>query len=82
MFHKVKSVIAKENYILHVVFEDGTEKEYDVKPLFVKFPVSDELRLTPGLFEQVKVDAGGYGVCWNAEIDLACNELWHGGQIL
>ena len=32
-----------------------------------------------GLFEQVKVDDGGYGVSWNDEIDLSCDELWENG---
>ena len=32
-----------------------------------------------GLFEQVKVDLGGYGVTWNDEIDLSCNQLWENG---
>lgn len=33
-----------------------------------------------GLFEQVKVDAGGYGISWNDEIDLSCNELYENGE--
>lgn len=82
MFHKVEIVTAMEDYRLLVVFKDGTEKLYDVKPLFERFPVFNELRTTPGLFEQVRVDAGGYGICWNDKIDLACNELWHGGSIM
>lgn len=28
---------------------------------------------------EVKVDAGGYGVSWNDDIDLSCNELWENG---
>jgi len=31
------------------------------------------------LFRLVKVDAGGYGISWNDDIDLACNELWENG---
>lgn len=30
-----------------------------------------------GLFEQVKVDSGGYGISWDDNIDLSCNELWN-----
>jgi hypothetical protein len=28
------------------------------------------------LFEQVKVDSGGFGISWNDDIDLSCNELY------
>ena len=32
------------------------------------------------MFEKVKVDAGGYGISWNDEIDIACDELYFGGE--
>lgn len=33
-----------------------------------------------GLFQQVKVDAGGFGISWNDEIDLASEELRINGK--
>ncbi len=81
MFHKVVSIKPLPDYYLLVVFEDGVEKRYDVKPLFEKWEVFKAL-LTDGLFRRVKVDAGGYGVSWNDEIDLSCDELyWNGVAI-
>lgn len=35
----------------------------------------NNLKTIKGLFQQVKVDAGGYGISWNDEIDLASEEL-------
>ena len=35
-----------------------------------------------GLFEQVQVDSGGYGISWNDDIDLSCNELWENGTVV
>ena len=80
MFYKIQSVTPKDNYILSVLFTDGITKEYDVKPLFNKWPVFKALRDVPGLFKQVKVDAGGYGISWNDEIDLEGNELRDNGK--
>ncbi len=37
------------------------------------------LNYVPGLFKQVKVDVGGYGIIWNDELDLECNELYFEG---
>ena len=34
MFHKIKSVLPLEDYILLVQFHNGATKTYDVKPLF------------------------------------------------
>lgn len=78
MFHKVNNVSPLKNYRLSVHFWDGVTKIYDVKPLFKKWPVFNELKKN-GLFEKVHVDAGGFGVSWNDEIDLSCDELWEGG---
>lgn len=76
MFHTIKNITAKDNFILSAVFSDGTVKDYDVKPLFIELPLFNDLKNIPGLFEQVKVDIGGYGISWNDELDLACDELW------
>lgn len=79
MFYKIESVKGLENYILEIVFENKTIKYYDVSKLFEKWEVFKELKNQKKLFEQVKVDIGGYGIYWNEEIDLSCNELWENG---
>lgn len=79
MFHKVRSVYCEPDYVLLVHFSDGTVKRYDIKPLFDKIPVFESLRSTPGLFQQVVVDPGGYGISWTDMIDLDCEELWVNG---
>lgn len=79
MFHKVKCVKPIYKYMLEVTFQDGIIKYYDVSRLFEKWKTFQNLEIVEGLFEQVKVDQGGYGIIWNDEIDLACNELWEHG---
>ncbi len=80
MFHKIKTVKALPNYILEVIFENDEIKYYDVKQLFEKWVIFENLKNVKGLFEQVKVDAGGYGISWNEELDLSCNELYSNGK--
>ena len=82
MFFKVTAVRAAEDYTLIVDFANGERKIYDVKPLFDEFAAFRPLMNNHGLFESVRVDAGGYGIVWNDEIDLSCNELYFGGQSL
>lgn len=79
MFHKVRSVTPLPNYCLSVSFENGEKRQYDVSPLFDKWEVFQALKEVKGLFEHVRVDAGGYGVIWNSEIDLSCDELYYNG---
>lgn len=81
MFHKVKNVAPLKNYLLSVSFVEGITKVYDVKPLFKKWDVFNNLK-KDNLFKKVKVDVGGYGISWNDEIDLSCDELFYEGKIV
>ena len=80
MFHKIKSVSALPQYKLSVEFCEGITKIYDVKPLFEKIPIFAELERHSELFASVSVDVGGYGIVWNDEFDLSCDELWENGN--
>ena len=81
MFNKVKSVKPLDNFVMLITFENGKKKYYDIKTLINKFSVFKDLIDINGLFEQVKVDIGGYGIYWNDDIDLSCNELWNNGKL-
>ena len=75
MFHKIKNVSPLPEYKLSVQFAEGVTKIYDVKPLFLKIPAFKSLE-SNGNFGGVYVDVGGYGINWNDELDLSCDELW------
>ena len=79
MFYKVKEVRPLPSYNVLVSFVNGEQKRCDVAPLFEKWEIFRTLSDVNGLFEQVKVDSGGYGISWNEDIDLSCNELWENG---
>ena len=81
MFHKIKSVLPKENLIIEVKFENEIKKQYDVKKVMNKWNVFEKLKDNK-LFKKVKVDAGGYGISWNENIDLSCEEIWKNGIII
>ena len=68
------------DYQLCVQFSEGMTKIYDVKPLFAKWPVFKRLEEETELFYNVVVDKGGYGVVWNDDLDLSCNELYNNGK--
>ena len=79
MFHRLKNITPLKDKILLAEFMDGTVKRYDVKPLKHKLQAFEMLDYVHGLFEQVRVDFGGYGVVWNDELDLSCDELYENG---
>ena len=82
MFHKVKSVSPLPNFKLSVQFSEGVTKLYDLKPLFDKFPAFRHLNSKPEEFNCVSVDTGGYGIIWNDNLDLSCDELWEKGIVV
>lgn len=79
MFHKIKNVYPKDNMIIEVDFDNKVKKEYDIKTILNKWIIFKKLE-DEELFKKVKVDVGGYGVSWNENIDLSCEELWKNGK--
>ena len=79
MFHKVKRVASLPEFRLSIQFCEGVTKLYDVKPLFNKIAEFKYFEDHPEEFDSVLVDVGGYGIIWNDELDLSCDELWENG---
>lgn len=80
MFHKIKNVTPLSEYKLSVQFSEGITKIYDLKSLFDKIPSFRFFLKKPEEFFNVVVDVGGYGIVWNDELDLSCDELWQNGE--
>ena len=80
IIHKIIEVQAKEDLILYAKFETGEEKLYDIKPLLAEIQAFKVLQEDVQLFKNVYVASGGYGVIWNEELDLSCDELWENGK--
>lgn len=81
MFHKIKNVTTLANYKISVQFSEGITKIYNVKELIEKNPMFKNLE-NEELFYNVKVDVGGYGIIWNDDIDISCDELFENGKTI
>lgn len=75
---KVESVKPLEGRRLSVTFVNGIEKVYDCNQL-LHLEIFQSLK-NGAFFKSVKVDAGGYGVSWNDDVDLSEYELWVNGK--
>ena len=79
-------VIKNEKSVLLVgagfIFQNGVEKEYDIHNLYSVLPQFKELETDNNLFRQVQVDAGGYGISWNDDLDLDAEDIWDNGTEL
>jgi hypothetical protein len=80
MFHKIKEVQVLPDYKLNVYFSEGQRKIYDVSKLADVHQVFKSLVEDETLFNSVKVDVGGYGIIWDDDLDLSCDELWEHGE--
>ena len=79
--YKINEVKSQDDLILWVKFNNGEIKLYDVKPLITEIQAFNILKENPLLFDKVHVANGGYGIIWNEEIDLSCDELWYNGKL-
>ena len=82
MFHKMRAVHTLSDYRLYIQFSEGLTKIYDVKLLFTKWAAFKRLENEPELFNDVAADTGGYGIVWNDELDLSCDELYENGKTI
>ena len=82
MFHKIKNVTPLENYKLRVQFSEGVTKIYDMNQLFDKYKMFVDLKYHSELYYSARVDIGGYGVIWNDDIDISCDELFFNGETI
>ena len=74
---RILSVQPKERKRVLVRFVNGVDKIYDCTQL-LNMEMFQLLKIE-AFFKSVKVDAVGYGISWNDEIDLSEYELWVNG---
>lgn len=79
MFHRISEVKPTGKLTFDAIFINGEKRRYDVTPLLSKFRSFQALQDVPGLFERIHVDAGGYAVAWDDELDLECEDIWELG---
>ena len=73
----IVSIQPMEDYQLSVKFENGIEKNVDLKP-YLQLPVFSILK-NISIFQ--KVTNRGYFIEWQEqEIDLSADTLWHDGK--
>ena len=71
-----------ENYVLHVVFDDGKSILYDMNEDIDTLPGYDALKSIYGLFNQVQLDESRTCLFWNEDIDLPSDMIFEYGKVL
>lgn len=76
-YPRIASVEALNGFRLRVAFVNGQTRLYDFTTKS-GLPATALLR-DEALFKTAQVDAGGYGIVWNDDLDIAESELWLNG---
>ena len=82
MTNKIISAVGKDDFSLDVEFMNGEVKNYKMDYMLNLFPQFQTLKEDKKLFESVRVDAGGYGVSWNDDLDVDAQTLWEEGILI
>lgn len=79
MVNRITSVKVLKRYEILAVFQNGVSKKFDMKKMFDIYPQFRDFESNEGLFENVRVDVGGYGISWNDFLDLDAEDIWENG---
>lgn len=79
MFHRITSLATLPDFVLLVGFQDGEYKQFDLKPYIEKYPPFRSLKDIHGLYEQAKIDVGGFGIVWNDDLDVSAEGVYEQG---
>ena len=52
-----------------------------MKPWFDFYPPFKEFEKNPKHFDGVVIEAGGFGLSWDDELDMDCTAIWDEGEI-
>jgi hypothetical protein len=74
---KITNLQPSENYLLNVMFDNGIQKVFDLKP-YLHLPVFAGLKKEDQFYSVINK---GYFIEWTAlEVDLSADTLWHEGR--
>jgi hypothetical protein len=79
MIPKIKNIEPLDNFILHVIFDDGKNVLYDLNDDINNIPSYIDLKNIYGLFSQVKLDESRTCIFWNDYIDLPSDTIYEYG---
>ena len=70
----VMAACPMDGYVLHLTFNDGSQRIFDCLPLIEKYPLFAPLR-DKSVFDNIDLD--GWTVCWlGGTIDIAPEHLY------
>lgn len=73
---RIQSVKPLENFVAHLFFTDGTNREIDLEP-FLRGKVFESLRNNPEIFRAMKVDERMGTIVWENGADIDPDVLYH-----
>ena len=79
MIPRIKDIQPLTDYKLFVRFDEGKEVVYDVGEDISSIKAFEDLKVIPGLFENVSLDSSRTCIIWNERIDLPSDTIFEYG---
>ena len=73
---RIRSVKPLQNYVVHLEFTDGTNRDIDLEP-YLRGIIFEPLRENLEAFRAVKVDERMKTICWENGADIDPDVLYH-----
>lgn len=79
-FIKIEDVVPLDDFNLLVFFRNGKVKKCSLKNHFRRYRKFNVLLNDPALFDQVRIQVGGYGVTWDEALNISDLVLYETGR--
>ena len=76
---RIKHIEPRDDYRLHVTFDDGKSVNYDVKDDIQTLPSYRSLLTEHGLFQNLQLDESRTCIFWSDSIDLPSDIIYEYG---
>ena len=77
---KVEDIVPLRNNALLVFFRDGMVRKCDLTAYFEQTPRFSILAKRPDYFARVRIQTGGYGICWDDNLSVSYAALYRMGK--
>ncbi len=79
MHFRATSVRFLRDVTVELTFQDGKVVRFDMSTMFDKYPQLKQLKRNRALFENGHLDAGGFAIVWNEELDFDTTSIYCDG---
>lgn len=78
---RIKDLYLMRDFCITLTFHTGEVRILDLKPIMEEYPLFHALEENR-LFENAKIDLGGFGIVWNEEFSISSGDAYERSKVI